>query len=336
MNNAPIPLAKIEINKTKNYPPHQIEITCNHLWSLAQVQAIKRLSTYRREYHLFGTTKWMLEGDFSLRAARIAGIYASFYLEKEDGGNEKFKGRFYWMGLAAFASKQVMCGLDFTTLAIAAMPIGKPLVDIGKNGLGKGNFWLFQDIFCWHWFYSKYPHKFEECSGERNSENLDEKVKSILRKLPWASEALDAIDNFKVKPQVIDAFLMIKQAEETAPGRERQELQFKSLLAMANHEQLNILQTLIYENKVFQTVLDAQRNAEGLPFVPLRSAAFSTACDLKEPELREQMYEGDLYNAQDRMRFILRTSNKYHQLMITRHEYMEKVITEVSEWKYTA
>jgi hypothetical protein len=48
------------------------------------------------------------------------------------------------------------------------------------------------------------------------------------------------------------------------------------------------------------------------------------------------MYEGDLYNAQDRMRFILRTSNKYHQLMITRHEYMEKVITEVSEWKYTA
>ena len=83
MNNAPIPLAKIEINKTKNYPPHQIEITCNHLWSLAQVQAIKRLSTYRREYHLFGTTKWMLEGDFSLRAARIAGTYASFYLEKE-------------------------------------------------------------------------------------------------------------------------------------------------------------------------------------------------------------------------------------------------------------
>jgi hypothetical protein len=215
------------------------------------------------------------------------------------------------------------------------MPIGKPLVDIGKNGLGKGNFWLFQDIFCWHWFYSKYPHKFDECSGERNSENLDEKVKSALRRLPWAREALDAIDNFKVKQEVIDAFLIIKQAEVTESGRERQELQLKSLLAMANHEQLNILQTLIYDDQVFQAVLDIQRSAESLPLVPLRSAAFSTACDLKEPELREQMYEGDLYNTQDRMGFILRISNKYHQLMITRHEYMEKVITEISEWRHT-
>ena len=334
MNNAPIPLAKIEINKSENDPPRQVKITCDHLWSLAQVQAIKRLSTYRKEYQLFGNIKWMLEGDFSIRAARIAGVYASFYLEKEDGGNEKLKGRFYWMGLAAFASKQVMCGLDFTTLATVAMPIGKPVVDIGKNGLGKGNLWLFQDIFCWHWFYSKYPNKFEACFSERNSENLDEKVKSALRKLPWASEALDAVDNLKVKPEVIDAFSMIKQAEEAASGRERQELQFKSLLAMAHHEQLNILQALIYENHVFQTVLDVQRNVEGLPFVPLRSAAFSTACDLKEPELREQMYEGDLYNAQDRMEFILKVSNKYHQLMITRHTYMEKVITEISEWRH--
>lgn len=333
MSSAPAPLAKINIDKAKDDPPHPVEVSCDHLWSLAQVHAIKRLSTYRKEYHLFGETKWMLEADFSVRAARIAGTYASFYLEKEDGGNEKLKERFYWMGLAAFASKQVMCGLNFTTHATVAMPIWKPVIDMGKNGLGKGNFWLFQDIFCWHWFYSKFPNKFEECSGQRNSEAFDGKVKSALKGLPWATEALEATDNFKIKQEVVDAFLMVKQTEEQSTESDRQELQFKSLLATAKHEQLNILQPLIYEDPVFRTILDAQKAAEGLPFVPLRSAAFSTACDVKEPELREQMTEGDLYNGQDRMEFIEKVAVKYHELMTQQKEYMERTITEIAAWK---
>jgi hypothetical protein len=333
MSSAPTPLAKIEINKAKDDPPHQVEVSCDHLWSLAQVQAIQRLSTYRKEFHLFGDTKWMLEADFSVRAARIAGTYASFYLEKEDGGNEKLKGRFYWMGLAAFASKQVMCGLDFTTHATVAMPIWKPVIDIGKNGLGKGNLWLFQDIFCWHWFYSRYPNKFAECSAERNSEAFDEKVKSALKGLPWAEESLAVVDGFQVKQEVIDAFLMMSKAEGKAPGFGRQDIQFKSLLATAKHEQLNILQPLIYEDPVFRTILDLQKAAEGLPFVPLRSAAFSTACDVKAPELREQMTDGDLYNSQDRMEFIEIVANKYHGLMINEPEYMEGEIAKISKWK---
>ncbi len=40
------------------------------------------------------------------RAARIAAAYASFYLEQGEDGKPELKGRFYWMGLAAFASKQ--------------------------------------------------------------------------------------------------------------------------------------------------------------------------------------------------------------------------------------
>lgn len=114
------PVATPEINKAKNAPPHEVKINCAQLWSLAQAQAIRRLSTQRNEYYLFGSKKWMLVGDFTTRAARIAGVYASFYLEREDGGQAAFKGRFYWMGLAAFASKQVMCGLKFTKLVDAA------------------------------------------------------------------------------------------------------------------------------------------------------------------------------------------------------------------------
>lgn len=333
MTDAPTPLAKVEINKAKNDPPHQIEATCAHLWSLAQFQAIKRLSVYRKEYYVFGDTKWMLVGDFSARAARIAGVYASFYLEREDGGKEAFKGRFYWMGLAAFASKQVKCGLDFTKLATAAMPIGKPVVDIGKNGLGKGNLWLFQDIFCWHWFYSQYPKKFVGCAGDRNSEKFEEKIKAGLKNLPWAKESLSVIDNFKVKSEVTEAFSYIEKVEGESPGTARQALQYKSLIATANHEQLNILQPLIYEDPIFQTILDVQKASEGMPLVPLRSAAFSTACDVDDPKLREQMYKGSLYNAQDRMGFIQKIADKYHGLMINNNKYMEGMISEIAGWR---
>ena len=41
------------------------------------------------------------------RAKTIAGIYARFYLEQEKYGNPKLMGRYYWMGLGAFASKTV-------------------------------------------------------------------------------------------------------------------------------------------------------------------------------------------------------------------------------------
>jgi hypothetical protein len=127
--------------------------------------------------------------------------------------------------------------------------------------------------------------------------------------------------------------MMSREIESKVQSFGRQELQLKSLLATAKHEQLNILQPLIYEDPVFQTVLDVQKIAEGLPFMPLRAAAFSTACDVKEPELREQMTEGDLYNAQDRMEFIQRVAKKYHGLMLDERHYMEREITEISKWK---
>lgn len=336
MSNTP-PIATPEINKAKNAAPHEVKINCAQLWSLAQAQAIRRLSTQRNEYYLFGSKKWMLVSDFSTRAARIAGVYASFYLEREDGGQAAFKGRFYWMGLAAFASKQVMCGLNFTKLVDAAtntliLAPAKVPNQVGKNGLGKGNFWLFQDIFCWHWFYSKFPNNFFSCSSARNSATFEKPIADAVKKLPWSEESLAAINNLKLTPEITSAFNLTKETE-TLSGTERTEKQYKSLLAIANHEQLNILQKLIYNDWSFQRTLDTQKLAEGAPLVPLRSAAFSTQCDLDNPELREQMHDGDLYNAQQRMDFIVKIADKYHKLMIKKKSYMEGQIAAIASWK---
>ncbi len=46
------------------------------------------------------------------------------------------------------------------------------------------------------------------------------------------------------------------------------------------------------------------------------------------------MVEGDLYSTQDRMKFIEKIAVKYHGLMISEKEYMERTIAEISKWRH--
>lgn len=320
---------------TQSRSLHEAALACDKLWAMGQEAAIRRLCVETRSF--FSTTaKQELVVDFSARAARIAATYARFYLEQEEGGKPHLKGRFYWMGLAAFASKQVKCGLDFIPsepYLTLTPPLVQPPLRIGKSALGKGNFWLFQDIFVWHWFYSLYPTQFEECAPERNTQDCVPPVKTNIDSLPWAGEVLPIINNLQITDYIKQAFALIKQFEGLPEGPDSRASQLKSLIAIADHEQRKILQPLIYESHAFQLVLDAQALAEGLPFTPLRAAAFSTACDTKNPELRVQMTDGDLYNEKDRMGFIEKIANKYHALMGKRKHYMEDTIATIATWR---
>ncbi|HBX53920.1 DUF2515 family protein [Pseudomonas sp. UBA2684] len=314
-------------------------LACDKLWAMGQEAAISRLSVETRSF--FSTTaKQELVADFSARAARIAATYARFYLEQEEDGKPHLKGRFYWMGLAAFASKQVKCGLDFIPsepyLTLATPPIAQPPLRIGKNALGKGNFWLFQDIFVWHWFYSKYPEQFEECAPERNARDCVPQVQLNIDSLPWAAEALATINNLQVTAEIKKAFKLIQTLEGMPDGPSKRTVQLESLMDIADHEQRKILQPLIYEDYAFKLVLNAQALAEGLPFVPLRVAALSTACDIENPKLRVQMTEGNLYDVDDRMTFITKIAMQYHKMMGEQKEYMEGAISTITSWRNSA
>jgi hypothetical protein len=103
-------------------------------------------------------------------------------------------------------------------------------------------------------------------------------------------------------------------------------------MAIADHEQRKILQPLIYQDVPFRATLKMQAGFEWAPFVPVRVAAFSAACDVKEPELRVQMSKGDLYDESDRMKFISSIAKQYHFLMGTRESYMEGEIRTISTW----
>lgn len=317
---------------------HEVALACDKLWAMGQEAAIRRLSVEARSF-FWGSPKQELVSDFGARAGRIAATYARFYLEREEDGKAHLKGRFYWMGLAAFASKQVKCGLDFIPkepyLTLATPPIAQPALRIGKTALGKGNFWLFQDIFVWHWFYSKYPEQFTECAPERNAKNCDSQVQSNIDSLPWADEALPLLNNLGQTAEIIEAFRLTALCESKIDIKsEREEFQYQSLLQIANHEQLKILQPLIYDSLPFKAVLKTQAIMEIMPFVPQRAAAFSMACDIEKPQLREQMTEGNLYDSSDRMKFITRIAEKYHRLMIERRPYMEEVIGGIATWQH--
>ena len=305
---------------------------CKELWTIGQQEAIRRRSVKTR-IAFKSTASYEVVKNFSVRAERIAANYAKIYLEQENNGKPNLKGRFYWTGLAAFASEQVMCALDYASSSKwRYLPPAVPPFEITKLYLGKGNFWLFQDIFVWHWFYINHPEQFKKCINDRNWENYTDCFKSAFKELPWLNEALQKINNLKKTDYLEQGFDFISQVERYPEGELRQRRQLASLMAIANHEQLMILQPLIYESKDFKALLNSQALMEGHFGVPRRLAAMSTACETNDEEYDSVMTEGKLHDANDRMKFITDIAKNYHRLMKAKSKYMLENLQTIAGW----
>ncbi len=308
------------------------EVHYRELWTLGQQEAVRRLSVKTR-IEFKSTARYELIKNFSTRAERIAGNYARIYLELERNGKPELKGRFYWTGLAAFASKQVMCALDYASNSKWRWTgAAAPFFDITMMHLGKGNFWLFQDIFVWHWLYINHPEEFDSAVSERNWNSYICDFKETFKELPWHDDALPKIDYLAKTDPLTEGFDLMRKVERLQDGKARRTLQLKSLIEIAKHEQIKILQPLIYESWDFRLLLDGQAKMEGKLGVPRRLAAFSTQCETGDPELDVVMTEGDLYDPLDRMIFITEIAEKYHDLMISDKKLMEGIILTISSW----
>ncbi|WP_153010705.1 DUF2515 family protein [Aquitalea magnusonii] len=249
-----------------------LEGTCQTAWSLAQQFAIVRLSPstppdrppplFRIRIKPISPTLYRpIKGDVqtkSVRARTVAATYARFYLESEEFGNPKYKGRYYWMALGAFASKTVACSLEHRAVK-AATKVG---IDTVADGLGKGNFWLFQDIAPIHWLHSYDYSAYFHCANTRG-EKLYEVMQSKLTQLPWATQALPVLQNLKLSSYAQKGMLLVREIEKLKPGSDTyREKQLAHLLAIANHEQRVVLQKLIYDDPAFAAWLQRQRAAQ--------------------------------------------------------------------------
>ena len=252
---------------------HSEKCTCNTFWSILQQTSYIKLSNKT------GNNQYRLEEWYEQRARRIAAIYARIYLEmeKELGGNPNLKGRFYWMGLGAFASKTVAATLNswVTTTGLWAARFQNVSKNLPKWAAGyhdaaksahifaKGNLWLFMDVAPWHWAWALSPGSFEQCKASRNASNYVAPVKKALNALPWASTALPGVKGFKLTDEIQEAFKKLPLIENLKPNsKEALRYQIHHLKLIAVQEQKNILQSICWNHPWMRAGAEVQRQVD--------------------------------------------------------------------------
>ncbi|WP_184048036.1 DUF2515 family protein [Paraburkholderia sp. MM5384-R2] len=252
--------------------------------------------------------------------------------------------RFQWAGLAAFASKQVGCGL-----LNAAEMIGKSASDSVANlrkvasvgpaawmtaygaqsavsaataesgakvyqMLAKGNTSLFLDVWPLHMFYKKFGlARLKRCLPER---------KLLRSSVLWPIE--NSVPFAEERPQILSAFSAIDSGR-IADG----------VKDFAIHEQINILQPAMYNDPTFALLMRANQFAWAL-HIPTGSAreiqlAFANQCTVTGANARNERFSkeplANLADPQQRMTFVLRAAQRFDQLL---HDPLKKYDVENS------
>lgn len=252
---------------------------------------------------------------------RINSAYAFLWLKDR---------RFQWAGLAAFASKQVGCGLlhASTTLKEAHDRVlaNPDFLDVGSSGeavgaytmygkLALGNLSLFLDIYPLHRFYMLRGYQALQANLKYRWEIKD--------KVRWPEEAKKRLAFGGQFPEILEGFKAIEdnRVEE-------------SVKILARHEQVNILQKVIYDDKDTQLALDANQFAW---VHHLRGAAeiqltLSAQCkpNGKFTSWFPRLSSIHLWDKKDRMPFVIRTAGQFAQLLKgSEPPLIERAIAEI-------
>ena len=206
--------------------------------------------------------------------------------------------------------------------------------------------WLFTDVAASHWLYNNHRDNFDEgmmCGKNRDANQLDDTVKAITNDLPWAAESIGKIEHFKPSKYIKKGFEWVKKIEEETNLRKREGHQYDQLIAIADHEQGEILQPLIYDNPDFSWWAKFQRS--GLitnewtrkKFTkyayPTYELTFTHACEIDDPKLKSVEPDDMIVeNLQSRMDWITKVAEKFHDLMLTKNDYMTQELQTMASW----
>ncbi|MGJ9416901.1 DUF2515 family protein [Massilia sp. CMS3.1] len=281
-------------------------LTPEHLWGTFQAEA---------EHILM--VNGSLEGNDRERNKRINAAYAKLWLADH---------RFQWAGLAAFASKQVGCGLlhsaetieknrsqrEFLQRSIAsAMPGFEAAVGMQAateagaaymvKKLGFGNAHLFLDIYPLHRFFMERGWKeFSAYLDKRHSEKHSVHWAVNRNKLRFGTPFVE----------IRDAFDLIEQGNLA-----------DSVEKLAQHEQVNILQKIMYDDEVLRKLLAMNQYAWATRFP---SGAYeeiqltlSAQCQAKTgfTSWFSRDKGAKLWLAAERMLFVNQAARQFNQLL---------------------
>jgi len=281
-------------------------LTAEHLWGTFQVEAEEVIKV-----------NGSFDGNERERNRRINAAYARLWLADD---------RFQWAGLAAFASKQVGCGLlhaaqateknrrerELVQLSVAAAFPGAEAaagVQAGTEAgaaylyrkLGFGNAHLFLDTYPLHRFYMERGWK----------EFNDHLAKRQNRKYPvyWNVDR-DTLAFGTPFSEISVGFRNINAGEIAS-----------SVRIIARHEQVNILQRIMYNDLVLQKLLSLNQYAL-VTGIPTGNAAsieltLSAQCQTKPgfTSLFSRHRYARLWEAEQRMEFVLRAATQFEKLL---------------------
>lgn len=296
-------------------------LTPEHLWATFQAEAEDLI-------RVNGSTG----GNEEERNKRINAAYAKLWLADN---------RFQWAGLAAFASKQVGCGLlhsrhlsernkDELKYAVnwagssteaaglsAAPTMIKNGADYMLDRLGFGNKHLFLDIYPLHRFFMERGWKEFTAYLERRQNKKYPVYWDVNRSvLPFGTP-------FR---EIRDGFERINRGDLAEGVR-----------ALAQHEQVNILQRIMYNDPAMQDALSMNQLAWALRFpsgvYTEIQLTLSAQCKAKDgwtsffPSLRS----AKLWVTEERMQFVNRAAVRFDELLRSRERpYVEESLQAIA------
>jgi hypothetical protein len=188
--------------------------------------------------------------------------------------------------------------------------LAKNMFDLGvavgsefmEKELALGNLTLFLDIYPLHRFYMlRGVDGLLKCLDER---------KTIKDLVFWPEEAKKRLDFGLFFKEIVTGFTQIDQGDIK-----------NSVVALARHEQVNILQKVIYDNPVTQKALDANQFAwvTNLPSGDYAEIqlTLSAQCSAKPgwTQWFSRSMDVHLWNPDDRMKFVLRAAAEFDRLL---------------------
>jgi hypothetical protein len=258
-----------------------------------------------------------LEGHDNERNRRINAAYAKLWLADK---------RFQWAGLAAFASKQVGCGLLHAADTIkknrrereqmqlsfaAAFPGAEAATGVQagteagaalmSKQLGFGNKHLFLDIYPLHRFYME--------RGWKEFEVYLPKREKIRYPVHWAINR-GTLQFGKFFREIRDGFEQIEKGNV-----------HESVKWLAQHEQVNILQAILYNDEYTQRLLAANQYAvvTGFPTGDAEEVELTLSAQCKAKDGFTLPFSKDKYAklwvVEQRMRFVNRAAEHFDRLL---------------------
>ena len=319
---------KFDTNTVKNSCATKT-MPCSYTWSIAQYQCFEKLTTSLDKKSSTIHLKVVQDGE--ARARRIAAVYAKFYLEHSDvNGNAQFKGRHFWMGLGAFASKTVADALGHWSSAADGGVLGV------VSNFKLGNFWLYQDIAGWHFEYNQCSTNFSTCINQRNTNNYIPEVKTMVYDSYGAYDVLPKIRNLGASQYIKPAFDATKEFERLGSTKkeERKEAQRMNLMQLANHEQREVLQKIIYQKTNFRAGLGFAEFFRGNLSIPEIQMVYTSEADTDDLDLKNVAPDDiKLADITKRMDWIEDVAEQFIELINgDKKDIVEREIVKIAGW----